>query len=296
MQLSPSLRCSVSCLTSPCTFDLLVYPFATGSTTHILPKIDLHFDSALVVALILGVFGVLFGARHLDASERHEGLVAAIALESLVKIIAFVSAGIFVTYGLFDGFGDIYSDFLTRFPEREQLLRLGSAENSYAHWLSMTIISMMAVMFLPRQFHIMVIENCKEEHIRSAMWRFPAYMLLINLFVIPIALAGLLLNQGSTFNADFFVITLPLQYGQPWLALLVFIGGFSASAGMVMVSSVALSTMILNHLLMPIILKIHTKAQNLSRLLINLKRLGIIAVIFLGYIYYRLLGEYLVFV
>lgn len=273
------------------TFDLLVSPLATSSTMHILPKLDLRFDSALVVAMILGLFGVLFGARRLDTAERHEGLVAAIALESLVKIIAFVAAGLFVTYGLFDGFADIFQDFLTRFPERERLLRFGAEENSYAHWLSMTVISMMAVMFLPRQFHIMVIENCREEHIRRAMWHFPAYMLIINLFVIPIALAGLLLSNGDTHNADFFVITLPLQYDQPWLALLVFIGGFSASAGMVMVSSVALSTMILNHLLMPIILKVQTGAQNLSVLLINLKRIGIFAVIFLGYFYYRLLGE-----
>jgi len=137
----------------------------------------------------------------------------------------------------------------------------------------------------------MVIENCREEHIRSAMWRFPAYMFAINLFVIPIALGGLLLGNGDTYNADFFVLTLPLQYGQPWLAILVFIGGFSASAGMVMVSSVALSTMILNHLVIPIILKFHSKAQNLSSLLVNLKRIGIIAVILLGYIYYRFLGE-----
>lgn len=273
------------------TFDLLAYPLATKGTMHVLPKFDLHFDTALVVAVILGIFGIIFGARHLDASERHEGLVAAIALESVVKIVAFVAAGLFVTYGLFDGFTDIFHDFLIRFPERSHLLRLGTGENSYAHWLSMTIISMMAIMFLPRQFHIMVIENCREDHIRSAMWRFPAYMVVINLFVIPIALGGLLLANGDTHNADFFVITLPLQYGQPWLALLVFLGGFSASAGMVMVSSVALSTMVLNHLLMPIILKVHTGAKNLSVLLINLKRLGIIAVIFLGYIYYRLLGE-----
>ncbi len=155
----------------------------------------------------------------------------------------------------------------------------------------MTVISMMAVMFLPRQFHIMVIENCREEHIRSAMWRFPAYMFVLNLFVIPIALGGLLLGNGDTYNADFFVLTLPLQYGQPWLAMLVFIGGFSASAGMVMVSSVALSTMILNHLVIPVILKFHSKAQSLSLLLINLKRIGIIVVILLGYIYYRFLGE-----
>ncbi len=274
------------------TFDLLVDPLVTGgSTMHVLPRFDLHFDSALVVAIILGVFSIIFGARHLDSSERHEGLVAAIALESVVKIIAFVAAGLFVTYGLFDGFADIFHDFLIRFPERRHLLMLGTGENSYAHWFSMTVISMMAIMFLPRQFHIMVIENCREEHIRSAMWRFPAYMVVINLFVIPIALGGLLLANGDTHNSDFFVITLPLQYGHPWLALLVFLGGFSASAGMVMVSAVALSTMILNHLLIPIILKIHTGARNLSVLLINLKRLGIIAVIFLGYLYYRLLGE-----
>ncbi len=273
------------------TFDLLVYPLATSNTMHVLPKFDLRFDSALVVALILGLFGILFGARHLDTSERHEGLVAAIALESVVKIIAFVAAGLFVTFGLFDGFGDIFHDFLTRFPERNHLLMLDTSSNSYAHWLTLTTVSMMAIMFLPRQFHIMVIENSREEHIRSAMWVFPAYMVVINLFVIPIALAGLLLSNGDTYNADFFVITLPLQYGQPWLALLVFIGGFSAAAGMVMVSSVALSTMILNHLLMPVILKIHTGAKDLSVLLINLKRFGIIAVILLGYLYYRLLGE-----
>ncbi len=273
------------------SFDLLVYPLNTSNTMHFLPKLDLHFDSALAVALILGLFGVLFGARHLDTSERHEGLVAAIALESLVKIVAFVAAGIFVTYGLFDGFSEIFHDFLLRFPERGHLLRLGTETNSYAHWLSMTVISMMAVMFLPRQFHIMVIENCREEHIRSAMWRFPAYMFVLNLFVIPIALGGLLLGNGDTHNADFFVLTLPLQYGQPWLAMLVFIGGFSASAGMVMVSSVALSTMILNHLVIPVILRFHSKAQSLSPLLINLKRIGIIVVILLGYIYYRFLGE-----
>ena len=273
------------------SFDLLVYPLTTNNTVHVLPKFDLHFDSAFAAALILGLFGVLFGARHLDTSERHEGLVAAIALESLVKVVAFVAAGIFVTYGLFDGFTDIFHDFLVRFPEREHLLRLGTENNSYAHWLSMTVISMMAVMFLPRQFHIMVIENCREEHIRKAMWRFPAYMFAINLFVIPIALGGLLLGNGDTHNADFFVLTLPLQYGQPWLAMLVFIGGFSASAGMVMVSSVALSTMILNHLVIPVILRFQSKAQNLSKLLTYLKRAGIIVVILLGYIYYRFLGE-----
>lgn len=274
------------------TFDLLSDPLiGIGPSMHHLPRLGVDFDTAFAVTVILSLFGVLFGARHLDASERHEGLVAAIALESLVKIIAFVAAGIFVTYGLFDGFADIFTSFAERFPERAHLLVLDPQSNSYVHWFTLTFISMMAVMFLPRQFHIMVIENCQEEHIRSAMWRFPAYMFILNLFVLPIALGGLLMFNGGTENADFFVITLPLQFGHPWLAMLVFIGGFSASAGMVMVSSVALSTMILNHLIMPIILRIHTRAHSLSGLLINLKRVGIFIVIFLGYLYYRLLGE-----
>jgi len=274
------------------TFDLLTNPLAgPGRSLHQLPNLGFRFDTALVVALILALFGVLFGARNLDASERHEGLVAAIALESLVKIVAFVAVGIFVTYVMFDGFGDIFTDFMSRFPDRQDLLLINSGDNSYANWFSLTFISMMAVMFLPRQFHIMVIENSDEEHIKSAMWRFPAYMFLMNLFVIPIALAGLLMYNGDTQGADYYVLTLPLQFGQSWLALLVFIGGFSASAGMVMVSSVALATMVLNHLVMPLIIRMKIEAADISGLLINIKRLAIVAVIFLGYLYYWLIGE-----
>ena len=274
------------------TFDLLADPLV-GSTMsiHHLPNINFQFDTAFAVAVCLSVFGILFGARHLDSSERHAGLVAAIALESVVKIVAFVAAGLFITYGMFDGFGDIFESFVSRFPERTDLLLVGSGSSQYSHWFTLTFISMMAVMFLPRQFHIMVVENSKEEHIRRAMWSFPAYMFLLNLFVIPIALAGLLMANGDTHNADFFILTLPLQGGHEWLAVLVFLGGFSASAGMVMVSSVSLSTMILNHMIMPVILKLQTGERDLSRQLLYLKRLCIVIVIFLGYLYFRLLGE-----
>jgi phosphoserine phosphatase RsbU/P len=274
------------------TFDHLSNPLAgPGRFLHQLPNFGFRFDTALVVAAILALFGVLFGARTLDASERHEGLVAAIALESLVKIVAFATVGIFVTYVLFDGFGDIFTQFFARFPEKRDLLMFNPAGNNYAHWFSLTFMSMMAVMFLPRQFHIMVIENSSEKHIASAMWRFPAYMFLMNLFVIPIALAGLLMFNGNTVGADYYVLSIPMQFGQSWLALLVFIGGFSASAGMVMVSSVALATMVLNHLVMPLLLRLKLTAADISGLLINIKRFAIIAVIFLGYLCYRLIGE-----
>jgi Na+/proline symporter/GAF domain-containing protein len=248
-------------------------------------------DTAFVVAFLLSLFAVLFGARHLDTTERHEGLVAAIALEAIVKLIAFVAVGIFVTYGLFDGFGDIFTQFRTQFPEREYLLYLAPDHTSYVRWFTLIFISMMAFMFLPRQFHIMVIENSNLDHVKSAMWRFPAYMFLINLFVIPIALGGLILYQGDTSNADYFVLSIPLDTGHEWLALFTFLGGFSASAGMVMVSSVALSTMILNHLVMPIILRFNLAESGVSKILINIKRVGIFFTIFLGYIYYKFLGE-----
>jgi len=275
------------------TFDILVYPTAQrGHSLHSLfPALPEMFDTAFIMALILGLFGVLFGARSLDASERHEGLVAAVALESLIKIIAFLAVGLFVTYGLFDGFGDIFRRFHAQFPDRDTLFRLGEGAISYPNWFTLTFISMMAVMFLPRQFHIMVIENADERHIKQSMWRFPAFIFLINLFVIPIALGGLLFTGGDASQADYFVINLPLASGHPWLALLVFIGGFSASAGMVMVSSVTLSTMTLNHLIMPLILKCKFPFGDYSGILLNIKRLGILLVVLLGYFYFRVIGE-----
>lgn len=259
-----------------------------GSYSHLLP---IQIDTAFVVAFILAIFGMLFGARHLDSSERHEGLVVAVAFESLVKLIAFLAVGIFVTFGLFDGFTDIFQRFLVLFPERQKLFLLGTEQTPYTKWFSLIILSMMAVMFLPRQFHIMVTENSDEEHIKKAMWRFPAYLFLINIFVLPIALAGLIINKGDTSQADFFVLTLPLAAGHPWLAMLVFIGGLSAATGMVMVSAVTISTMILNHLIMPVILKMHIVVQDFSGILINLKRLGIIGVVYLGYFYYKIIGD-----
>ncbi|MFK5925658.1 MAG: SpoIIE family protein phosphatase [Desulfuromusa sp.] len=254
-------------------------------------KLPWRIDIAFFVALLLALFGMLFGARTLDSSEKHEGLVVAVAFESIVKLVAFLAVGIFVTYGLFDGYIDVFQRFFEQFPERRDLLLLGTQQTPYTKWFTLIVLSMMAVMFLPRQFHIMITENTDEQHIKSAMWKFPAYLFLMNLFVLPIALGGLIINGGDTTQADYFVLTLPLSTGHPWLALLVFIGGLSSSAGMVMVSSVTIATMVLNHLVMPIILRMNIHAQSLSRLLINIKRLGILGVIFIGYFYFKLIGN-----
>jgi phosphoserine phosphatase RsbU/P len=272
------------------TFDLLAGPDSLKAQQYI-PGLPPFIDTAFVVALFLGIFGVLFGARTLDASERHEGLVAAVALESVVKLIAFTVVGLFVTYGLFDGFTDIFTKFIAEFPERANLFLIDTPDISYSKWFTLLFISMMAFMFLPRQFHIMVIENSDEEHIKKAMWRLPAYLFLMNLFVFPIALGGLILHGGDVTHADYFVIELPRRAGHVWLSLLVFIGGVSASAGMVMVSSVTLSTMILHHLIMPIILSFKICDKDISAVLIHLKRIVIMTVVFLGYFFYLAIDD-----
>ena len=275
------------------TLDILSMPLTVpGLGLHdYATKLPWNIDTAFIVALLLAIFSILFGAHHLDSSEKHEGLVVAVAFESLIKLIALLAVGIFVTYGLFDGFTDIFQRFLEQFPERHNLFHLGTEQTPYTKWFTLIVFSMVASMFLPRQFHIMVTENINEEHIKTAMWRFPAYLFLINLFVLPIALGGLIINEGDTSQADYFALTLPLSSGHPWLALLVFIGGLSAAAGMVMVSSVAIATMILNHLVMPIILKMKIPIRDFSGILINLKRLGILGVVFLGYLYFKMIGD-----
>ena len=271
------------------TFNIIashIYQQAPAITGPLPP--ELH--SSFFAAVILGLFGVIFGARHLISSERHEGLVAAIAVESLVKLIAFLAVGIFVCYGMFNGVVDIFSRMRTNYPDFFDHITTfgGPGETSPATWFTMLYLSLGAVMFLPRQFHVMVIENSSEEHIKKAMWLFPAYMFVINLFVLPLAMAGIL-TTGSAAGADFFVLTLPLNNGYPWLALVAFLGGFSAAAGMVMLETVAVSTMLLNHLLMPIIIRI-TPRNWFPFLLINLKRFGILLLVMLGYLYHRMFG------
>ncbi len=279
------------------TFELLAHPelrpglqtVAAGGVTDYLER-PFYLETAFYISLVLALFGALFGARHLDASEKHEGMVAAIALESVIKLIAFFSVGLFVTYGIFDGFKDILTQIANHDLYKELLLINTCPANSYQSWFTMVILSMAAIMFLPRQFHMGVIENHSEEHIKKAMYLFPLYLFLINLFVIPIAFGGLLEIGGPASIADTYVLTLPLLHSQQSLSVLAFVGGLSAATGMVVVSSVTLSTMLLNHLIMPLLLFLKVKAD-LSFWLIHLKRLGILLIILLGYLFFRIIGE-----
>jgi len=250
-------------------------------------------DSTLYFALALAAFTVMFGTRRLDASERHEGMVAAIAFESIVKLLAFMAVGLFVTYGLFDGMGDIFAR-ARAVPELAALLG-NTKPFDYGQWFSLTLLAMLSVVLLPRQFQIMVVENVNERHLRRAAWVFPAYLLLINIFVLPVALGGLLVFGPGTMDPEAFVLSLPLASGQHALALLAFIGGLSAATGMVIVESIAVSTMVCNDLVMPLLLRTRrfgARAKgDLTRVLLGIRRAAIFGIMLLGYSYFHWAGE-----
>jgi Na+/proline symporter/nitrogen-specific signal transduction histidine kinase len=251
-------------------------------------------DNTFYIAMLLAAFTILFGTRHLDATERHEGLVAAVAFESVVKLLAFIAVGIFVTFSLYDGFDDIFSR-AAQSVELNALLTFGGETGNYATWATLTFLSMAAIMFLPRQFQVTVVENVDERHLTKAIWLFPLYLLAINIFVLPIAFGGLLHFPGGTVDADTFVLTLPIVEGRPWLALFAFIGGLSAATGMVIVETIALSTMVCNDLVMPVLLRMKalrlTERRDLSGLLLGIRRGAIVLILMLGYLYFYLAGE-----
>jgi Na+/proline symporter/nitrogen-specific signal transduction histidine kinase len=252
-------------------------------------------DTAFWIALILAAFTIAFGTRHLDAAEHHQGMVAAIAFESLVKLLAFLAVGVFVTFGVYQGFGDLFARVTAEPKLAAMLTPLDGVAGGYASWVWLTILSMMAIMFLPRQFQVAVIENLDERHLAKAIWLFPLYMLAINVFVLPIAFGGLLRFPGGSVDADTFVLTLPMAEKQEALALLVFIGGLSAATGMVIVETIALSTMVCNDLVMPVLLRMRSLRLNeradLTGLLLAIRRGAIVLILLLGYLYFRLAGE-----
>ncbi|MEU3252426.1 SpoIIE family protein phosphatase [Streptomyces sp. NPDC006997] len=260
------------------------------TSTPELSHIPLWQDTGLYAALVLAAFTIVFGTRHLDATERHEGMVAAIAFESVVKLVAFLSAGIFVTFWMFGGFHDLFSRAADAGLTTMFTLR---GHTGYGMWVWLTVLSMLAIVLLPRQWQISVVENVDVKHLGRAMWLFPLYLLVISFFVLPIA-AGGLLRFGKAVNADTYVLTLPMAEGHEALALLVFIGGLSAATSMVIVETTALSTMVSNSLVMPLLLRSKSRLahrDNLAGLVLGIRRATIVLILLLGYAYFRLAGE-----
>ena len=248
-------------------------------------------DVALFVALAMATFAVLFGTRHTDATEHQDGLMLAIATESVIKLMAFLTVGIFVTFVMFHG----PSALLARALETPRTAAVLTGAPQFESFCAMTALSLFAIVLLPRQFHVTVVENHSEAEIRRAAWLFPVYLVLINLFVLPIAMAGLLTFPAGRVDSDMFVVALPLAAHSEVITLIAFIGGLSAATAMVIMETVALAIMVSNDIVVPLVLKrratLAGAPSDAGAQLLTTRRIAIFVILLLAYIYYRSAGE-----
>jgi len=244
-----------------------------------------QYATAIWLAVGMTAFTILFGTRNLDANERHHGVVTAIALEALIKLAALLTVGVFVVWAVAGGIGPMAAQ-INASP-------IAAVPTDGSRWLALTFVSGAALLCLPRMFQVLVVENSEERHLVTASWAFPLYLALMSLFVVPIAAVGLDLLP-ATANPDLFVVTLPMALGQDWLALLAFLGGFSSATSMVIVATIALSTMVSNHVVLPLWLWARPEGATVSgdvrEVVLMSRRLSIAVLIGLGYLYYRFSG------
>jgi Na+/proline symporter/signal transduction histidine kinase len=247
-------------------------------------------DIALTVTLAMAAFAVLFGTRQADATEHQHGLMLAVATESIVKLVAFLAVGAFVTFWMFTPV-----ELVERAMKTPEAARAIEYTPSIGNFLTMVLLSFCAIMLLPRQFHVSVVENSSDAEVGRARWLFPLYLVAINLFVIPIALAGLIAFPFGAVDSDMYVLALPVEGNAPLLSIAVFVGGLSAATAMVIVECVALSIMVSNDIVMPLVLKrgrgSRAGQKNFGRFLLAVRRFAIFAIMAMAYFYYRALGE-----
>lgn len=264
-----------------------------SDTFHIVTKTEatdnIFTDTTTYVCLALALFASYYGTKYVDASEKRRGIVTAVAMESILKLVFFLIIGIYVTYFVFDGFDDIYQKaaVLKDFDKKNTIGDLTNGIN----WFFLCILSMFAIFLLPRQFHTAIVENNKETHIRTAIWLFPLYLLLFNIFVFPIAWGGNILFEGQNLNSDTYSLLIPQFFNNNVLTVLVFLGGFSAAISMIVISCISLSTMLSNNLLIPYgfigSLENSSQEKNNNRI-VRSRKLGIFFLIILAYAIYRI--------
>nr|WP_298379245.1 NahK/ErcS family hybrid sensor histidine kinase/response regulator [uncultured Halomonas sp.] len=265
--------------------------FTVLTASSDMTRAPLFADTAFYVAAVMAIFAILFGTRHTDATEHHEGLIHAIAFESVVKLLAFLVLGAYVTWGMFDGLGDL----LGRADSYLELQRQLSEQDFGQGFWAQTLLAMLAIFCLPRQFHVAVVENTHPDDAARARWLFPLYLLAIGFFVLPIAAAGLTMFPESRISPDTYMLALPIAADNELLTLLTFIGGFSAATGMVIVAAVAVSIMVSNEIVIPLLFRLRwfdTKARDYGRLVLRARRITIVAILALAYGFYKLTAEF----
>ena len=263
------------------TFNVLTNHYISGSA--------IVNDTTFYIAILLAIFAAFFGTQHTDASERHKGIITAVALESVIKLIFFLVIGFYVTFYVFSGPNQIYEEAV-KLPNFNNLNTIGGVEGGL-NWFMLSIVSMIAIMLLPRQFQVTVVENEREKYLKKAIWLFPLYLLLFNIFVVFIALGGNIVFQNTQVDADLFTLMLPLHFNNQILALLVFLGGFSAAISMVVISTLALSTMLSNNLIIPYgFLQRFSKGESEKNTesIKNIRRIAIFSLIIIAYFFYKI--------
>ncbi|ASY71476.1 PAS domain-containing hybrid sensor histidine kinase/response regulator [Sinorhizobium fredii] len=268
------------------SFDILTSPAVAPGAAR-----PIRGDSTLAVAASMALFAIMFGVRHIHASEHHRGLMAAIAFESLVKLSAFVIVALFIVFGMFDGLGDLVARAGAD-PRMESLLAPDFADPT---WISNTIIAAISFLCLPHMFHVAVVENRSLSQVRAAAWLYPAYLIVFSVLMVPIAMAGVA-RFADTVNPDTFVISLPLAADAPLMALIAFLGGFSAATGMVIVASVALSTMLCNDVIVPLLLRSRLVGRSGAiwpspSALLLVRRVSVAGILLLAYMMNRLVDQ-----
>src|ERR1700681_4498419 len=259
------------------------------SEDKVFSSIPVIGDIALIVTMAMAVFAVLFGTRQTDATEHQHGLMLAVATESIVKLVAFITAGAFVTFWMFTP-----HELIERAMKTPEAVRAIEYVPSFGNFLTMTLLSFCAIMLLPRQFHVSVVENSNNAEVSRARWLFPLYLVAINLFVIPIAIAGLVTFPFGAVDSDMYVLALPMEGNSPLLSVGVFVGGLSAGTAMVIVECVALSIMVSNDIVLPLVLPRSGQARagkHFIDFLLRVRRFSIFAIMVMAYFYYRALGN-----
>lgn len=258
--------------------------------THTSNSDNIFLDTATYVVLIIAVFSAYYGTKYVDASEKRLGIISAVAVESFLKLIFFIILGVFVVYGVFNGFDDIYEQ-ASKLPDFTQKNTFNGLEGAF-NWFLMCMLSMTAIFLLPRQFHTTIIENRTEKHLKTAIWLFPLYLLLMNFFVFPIAWGGKILFFGENVNPEFYSILIPQKFGNMLIAGMVFLGGLSACISMIIISSISLSVMLSNNIIIPYgwlnSLKTETEYAN-NRTIVNIRKFSIFSLILLGFVFYKYL-------
>ncbi len=265
------------------TFDILIDNTSPESV---------NTQTAFVIAVLMSIFIILFGTRN-TSLEQNKGMVSVIAFEAIFKLIAFLLVGIYIIYFVFDGFADIFSQAKTK-GLLDSLNNIeDSLEGGYWDWFMLIVLSFLVFTLLPRQFHLIAIENTDEDHVDNASWIFPLYLLAITIFVIPIAVAGKIYFSNTTLAADSYVLHFPMSTGNNLLATIVFLGGLAAATGMIIVETIAISTMLSKNILIPIVvnyLKLF-KTTKVQKVILFCRRISIPIVLFSSYFYMILIGE-----